>query len=222
MAEFPASPLPPKQFLEEWLPRAFAEAAPPEAKDVDVQLGLMLLGDGGGEWLFQLRDGRLQVEPASRDQAAFTFVQSVADWRGALWEGKGGAIGRQSLSLFKPGAQPAAPARPGQMGAGPPSPAALAEMQKLNGMIRMEVTGAEGGDWAVAFKIGPGPIPEQPTTTISMSAADAEAMERGELDPMQAFMSGRMRVAGDMTLMMQVQAIQMQVAAQQAAQKGSA
>jgi len=39
---------------------------------------------------------------------------------------------------------------------------------------------------------------------------------------MQAFMSGRMRVAGDMTLMMQMQAIQMQVAAQQAAQKGSA
>jgi putative sterol carrier protein len=108
------------------------------------------------------------------------------------------------------------------MGAGPPSPAALAEMQKLNGMIRMEVTGAEGGDWSVAFKIGPGPIPEQATTTITMSAADAEALERGELDPMQAFMSGRMRVAGDMTLMMQMQAIQMQVAAQQAAQKGSA
>ena len=54
-----------------------------------------------------------------------------------------------------------------------------------------------------------------------MSAADAEALERGELDPMQAFMSGRMRVAGDMTLMMQMQAIQMQVAAQQA-QRGSA
>jgi putative sterol carrier protein len=68
----------------------------------------------------------------------------------------------------------------------------------------------------VACKIGPGPIPEQATTTISSSAADAEALERGELDPMQAFMSGRMRVAGDMTLMMQMQAIQMQVAAARA------
>jgi hypothetical protein len=214
MAEFPASPLPPKQFLEDWLPRAFAEAeVPAEARDVEVQLGLLLTGDGGGEWVFRLAGGRLEVTPATRDQAAFTFVQSVDDWRGALWEGRGGAIGRQSLSLFKPGAAAAAPARPGQMGAGPPSPAALAEMQKLNGMIRMEVTGAEGGDWAVAFKLGPGPIPEQPTTTISIAAADAEAMERGELDPMQAFMSGRMRVAGDMTLMMQMQAIQMQVAA---------
>jgi hypothetical protein len=166
-----------------------------------------------------MQRGELRVAPGSREQAAFTFVQSVTDWRGALWEGRGGAIGRQAVAMFKPGAQAAA-ARPGQMGAGPPSPAALAEMQKLNGMIRMEVTGAEGGDWSVAFKIGPGPIPEQATTTISMSAADAEALERGELDPMQAFMSGRMRVAGDMTLMMQMQAIQMQVAAQQA-QRGN-
>ena len=223
MAEFPSSPLPPKKFLEEWLPSAFAEAElPPEARSADVQLGLALVGDGGGEWLFEVKGGRLSVTPGSRADAAFTVVQSVSDWRGALWEGRGGAIGRQSLAMFKPGAQAAQPARPGQMGAGAPSPAALAEMRKLDGMIRMEVTGAEGGDWAVAFKLGPGPIPEQPTTTVSIAAADAEAMDRGELDPMQAFMSGKLRVAGDMTLMMQMQAIQMQVAAQQAAQKGSA
>jgi putative sterol carrier protein len=74
----------------------------------------------------------------------------------------------------------------------------------------------------VAFKLGPGPIPEQPTTTVSIASADADAMDRGELDPMQAFMSGKLRVAGDMGLMMQMQAIQMQVAAAQAAQKGTA
>ena len=35
-------------------------------------------------------------------------------------------------------------------------------------------------------------------------------MERGELDPLQAFMAGRVRIAGDMALLMQMQAIQMQ------------
>jgi putative sterol carrier protein len=221
MVDFPSSPIPPKEFLEEWLPRAFAEAdVPPEVREVEVTLGVALTGEGGGEWVFEVREGALEVSPQSREAAIFTFVQTVEDWRGALWEGRGGAIGRQALAMFRPGSQPEQ-ARPGQMAAGAPSPAALAEMQKLNGMIRMEVTGAEGGDWAVAFKVGSGPIPEQPTTTISMSAADAEAMERGELDPMQAFMSGRMRVAGDMTLMMQMQAIQMQVAAQEAAKRSS-
>ena len=222
MAAFPPSPIPPKQFVEEWLPRAFADAElPPELRDAELQLGLALVGQGGGEWLFDMKGGHLTVTPGTRGDAAFSVVQSVADWRGALWEGRGGAIGRQSLALFKPGERPATPARPGQMGAGAPSPAALAEMRKLNGMIRMEVTGAEGGDWAVAFRLGPGAIPDQATTTVSVAAADAEAMDRGELDPMQAFMSGKLRVTGDMTLMMQMQAIQMQVAAAEAAKKAT-
>jgi hypothetical protein len=219
MAEFPPSPIPPKEFLEKWLPQAFAEATLPTGSEaVDVQLGVRLEGEGGGEWVFHIRGGRLAVSEASRADTAFTYVQSVADWRSALWEGRGGAIGKQASAMFRPGAAAAAPARPGQMGAaGAPSPAALEQMRRLNGVIRMVVAGGEGGDWKVDFKLGPGPIPETPTTTITVSAADAAAMERGELDPMQAFMSGRMQVAGDLGLMMQMQAIQMQAAAQAAA-----
>ena len=89
-------------------------------------------------------------------------------------------------------------------------------MQALDGVIRMVVAGGEGGDWQVDFKLGPGAIPEEPTTTVTVTAADADAMAAGELDPMQAFMAGRIQVAGDMALMMQMQAIQMQAAAAQA------
>jgi putative sterol carrier protein len=35
-------------------------------------------------------------------------------------------------------------------------------------------------------------------------------MQSGTLDPMQAFMSGKIQVIGDMALMMQMQAIAMQ------------
>lgn len=218
MADFPASPLAPKQFLEEWLPAAFAEAdVPDEIKAVDLELGVCLTGDGGGEWVFQVEGGELAVRAVSRDQTAFSYVQSVDDWRGALWEGRGGGIGRQAMALFKPGeGQAQAASAPGQMG-GPPSPAALEEMRKLDGVIQMVVTGGEGGDWAVGFKLGPGAIPAEPTTTIRITAEDAAALESGELDPMAAFMGGKLQVTGDMTLMMQMQAIQMQaaVAAQQ-------
>ena len=114
MAELPPKPIPPKQFIEEWLPRAFAEAeAAPEAQELDVQLGVHLHGDGGGEWVLHCSAASSRVAPGSREQAAFTFVQSVADWRGALWEGRGGAIGRQAVAMFQPGAQAAAP-RPGR------------------------------------------------------------------------------------------------------------
>jgi hypothetical protein len=107
--------------------------------------------------------------------------------------------------------------------AGPPSPAALAQMEQLDGVIRMVVAAGEdgGSDWKVDFKLGPGSIPDEPTTTITIASADAAAMETGELDPMTAFMSGKLQVTGDMALMMQMQAIQMQAAAQAASSGGS-
>jgi hypothetical protein len=222
MAEFPASPISPKEFMESWLPEAFGEAdLPPGTESVDVKLGVLLEGSEGGEWVFHMKEGDLIVTAEPRIEAAFTVVQTVDDWRGALWEGRGGAFGQGAVALFKPGAGTASGG--GGMGAGmsgaAPSPAALEQMRVLNGVIKMVVAGGEGGDWAVAFKLGPGEIPAEPTTTVTVTAEDADAMASGTLDPMQAFMAGRIQVAGDMALMMQMQAIQMQAAA--AAQSGS-
>lgn len=41
-------------------------------------------------------------------------------------------------------------------------------------------------------------------TTFNVSAADLEAMMKGELQPMNAFMTGRLKVDGDMGKAMQV------------------
>jgi hypothetical protein len=211
MAQFPASPIPPSEFMQRWLPQAFAEAdVPDDAKSADVRLGVRLDGDGGGEWVVHLDHGKLNVSAEPRTECPFSIVQSVENWRGTLWEGKGGAFGQQVSSLFRPGQQAAAANRPGGGGM---NPAALEAMRALNGVIRMRVLGGAGGDWEVDFKLGPGEIPAQPTTTVSITAPDAEAMASGQLDPMQAFMSGKIQVAGDMALMMQMQMIQMQAAA---------
>ena len=205
MSQLPPAGTSPKEFFEVHVPRAYAAATLPEsARQLDLTLGVKLEGEGGGEWRIHLKDGAMKVEPGSVEDAAFTVIQSVDDWRGALWEGRGGAFGKQSRALFEPGAG---------SGAGALPPSALAQLQMLRGVIKMVVGGGPGGDWAVAFKLGPGPIPEQPTTTVTVSADDAAALERGELDPMQAFMSGRIQIAGDMTLLMQMQAIQMQAQA---------
>jgi len=217
MAEFPASPISPKEFMESWLPAAFGEAdLPPGSDDVDVKLGVLLEGSDGGEWVFHMSHGSLTVTSGPRSDAAFTVVQSVDDWRGALWEGRGGAFGQGAVALFKPGAQAASGGGlGGGMSGAAPSPAALEGMRALDGVIKMVVAGGAGGDWSVAFKLGPGEIPTEPTTTVTITAEDADAMAAGTLDPMQAFMAGRIQVAGDMALMMQMQAIQMQAAAAQ-------
>ncbi len=212
MSEFPPSPLPPAEFLESYLPRAFAAISLPEgAQDLDVELGVKLEGEGGGEWVVRLADGALRVRSGARDQTVFTYVQSVDDWRGALWEGRGGAAGRQATVLFRPGASTYAAS--GRMGA-PPMLSAIDQLRELDGVIRVEVTQAEGGSWRVDFKLGPGAIPEEPSATLRLSATDADAMARGELNPMEAFMAGRIQVSGDISLVMQMQAIQMQVASE--------
>ncbi len=207
MSELPPAGTSAKEFLEKFVPEAFAAAEVPDgAKEVDVKLGVRLEGEGGGQWIVHLDKGSMSVAESPTEEAAFTLVQSVEDWRGALWEGRGGAFGRQSQALFQPGSG-------AQSAGGAMAPSALQQLQALQGLIRMVVAGGKGGDWSVGFKLGPGPIPDEATTTVTITADDADAMERGELDPMQAFMSGRIQVAGDMTLLMQMQAIQMQAAA---------
>ena len=214
MPDFPPDPVDPGTFFEEFLPAAFAEAdVPDEARDLEVELGGQLVGEGGGEWVVHLANGDVDVTRRSREDTAFTYVQSVDDWRGALWEGRGGAIGSGAAQLFQPGAREAG-GSPAAMGAAP-TPAALEGMRSLQGLVRMVVSDAEdeGTDWSVGFKLGPGDIPDEPTTTVTLTSEDAAAMGSGELNPLEAFMAGRIQVAGDMTLMMQMQAVAMQAAA---------
>src|SRR5262245_29293550 len=105
MPEFPRSPVAPAELIERYLPAAFAAAPRPEAAAaVTLALGVRLIGDGGGEWVLDLRAGEVAVRAGSRADAAFSYVQTVDDWRGALWGGRGGAVGRMTAALFQPGA----------------------------------------------------------------------------------------------------------------------
>ena len=113
----------------------------------------------------------------------------------------GGEFGRQASALFAGGSNSEARE--------PVRWSALSALGALDGMIRIRVTGGEAGDWSTGFKLGPGEVPGEPTTDIEISAEDARAMQEGTLDPMQAFMSGKIRVTGDMALMMQMQAVMM-------------
>jgi hypothetical protein len=219
VSELPSPSISPSEYLEEWLPRAFAEVGlPPGSEGLDVALGLVLEGEGGGEWVIRIAGGKVSVSRGSRAATPVTYVQRVADWRGALFAGAGGAVGESASRFFRPQALRSASQSLGaaQQLAAAPTPAALAELAKLEGVVRMEVVGGPDGDWAVAFKLGPGDIPSEPTATLRLSAEDADALSRGELDPMQAFLGGRVEVLGDMTIVLQMQAAQM-IAAEAAA-----
>lgn len=210
MLDLPPSPISPAEFMEDWFPRSLSVSAQnDELPELGGDFGVILTGEGGGEWLIKVQDREAIIVAGSRDNALFSVIQSVVDWRGALWEEKGGAIGKQASRMFQPGAQ--RDWRPGEIG-GPPAPGALEEIGKLDGLIRLCVTGDSEINWSVDFKVGPGPLPEGPSAIIEITAEDSEAMGKGELDPLDAFLGGKMLVTGDMALVMQIQAIQMQAA----------
>jgi len=209
MPEFPRSPVSPAELLENYLPAAIANA--PSAGrigEVSVALGVQLIGEGGGEWVLDLREGAVSVRAGSREKTAFSYVQTVDDWRGALWEGRGGAVGRATAALFQPGA-PEVEAAAGVVGAG--IPAVLQALEAVRGLLHIVVSD-DRGEWRVGLQLGPGAVPAAPTTEVCVSSADADALFRGDLKPIEAFMAGRIRVLGDMGLVFQIQAAQMQVA----------
>jgi hypothetical protein len=210
LPEFPTSPLPPAEFFERFLPEAFAAAGIVDALDgAELSLGVRLEGRGGGEWLLRMGGGAVSVEPGSCEAALVTIVQSVADWRGALWEGRGGAFGRYASALFRPGAGAAAL---GALGLGGPLPASLrGQLEALGGLLRLCLTAGDGPEWSLAVKLGPGEVPAEPSTTVTLSADDADALARGELGAVEAFLGGRVQVAGDVALLLQLQALQLEL-----------
>jgi putative sterol carrier protein len=85
------------------------------------------------------------------------------------------------------------------------NPVAAAGMTKT---IQWNITGDETGVWAFQIVNGVGQlIPggvEKPDTTFTTSGKDWLAIAEGKMDSMKAFMSGKLKVTGDMMLAMKV------------------
>ena len=81
----------------------------------------------------------------------------------------------------------------------------------MNGVFQFDLSGENGGVWHVKLADGDGSVAagpaENPGVTISMAADDFVALTEGELDGTMAFMSGKLKVKGDMGLAMKLQTL---------------
>jgi hypothetical protein len=179
-----ANQITPAQFFEEMVPAGFEADAASNPPQDDATIQYVVTGDGGGEWALQIAGGKLKVIRGRADNPLVTYTVSAKDLVDAV-NGVGGA----APGLIVP------PRRQGRSGSG-------AAVKALRGTMALNLTRPEGGD---PFKIemcfnGAA----APRTTMTIAMADYIAMGEGKLNGQEAFMTGKMRVEGDMGFLMQV------------------
>merc|ERR1719356_1130409 len=88
-----------------------------------------------------------------------------------------------------------------------------ARLVKMGGAVFQFVIsdGGDAGKFALDLKNGSGSAKsgeaEKPDCTVTMADADFVAMAEGKLDGMQAFMSGKLKIKGNMMLAQKLQGI---------------
>jgi putative sterol carrier protein len=86
----------------------------------------------------------------------------------------------------------------------------LAEKAKdLRATFQFDLSGDEGGLWAVTVADGACTVvegqAEKPDVTVAMAADDFVKMISGELQPIVAFMQGKVKLQGDMNMALRLQ-----------------
>ena len=81
----------------------------------------------------------------------------------------------------------------------------------MNATIQFNLAGDNGGQWYVSIKDGKAEVSKgsapSPNMTLSMSASDYVDMIMGKLNGQMAFMSGKLKISGDMGLAMKMQSL---------------
>lgn len=177
-----ADEITPADFFEKVVPEGFAADAENAPQD-DATLAYVVTGDGGGEWTLKISGGKMTVE-RGKGEALVTYTVSAQDAADAI-NSRNGA----TPALLIP------PRRPGQRaGAG-------SAVKALKGTLELNLTRPDGDPFKVETCFNGAATPR---TKLTVALADQLAMNEGKMNPQEAFMTGKLKVEGDMGFMMQV------------------
>ena len=76
-------------------------------------------------------------------------------------------------------------------------------------VVHFKFTGAEPGEWNAVIKDGKAVVAQgiphsKPTMTLTADSSDFIKIFTGEMDGMQAFMQGKIKLAGDLSMAMKL------------------
>ena len=92
-----------------------------------------------------------------------------------------------------------------------PSKLEPARLAGMNASFQFVATGDGGGDWFVkiannAAQVGSGKV-DSPTIVLTAAASDWLALMNGQMNGQTAFITGKLKIQGDMTLAMKLESL---------------
>jgi hypothetical protein len=182
--------------IESWLPKVLSSTGK-SMEGTSPCLRLSLSGVDGGEWDLQIADGEFVNKALTRrsisrrDDPDIWIRMPAVDFLAVMYP---------SEDLFE-----FLPPTIDIVDLLCPESEEMELVEKLNGRIKFELEGRRRRRWSVDAAFGRlGILAGRPRTTVSIDASTCEKLAARTLNPLQALLSGRLRVDGDKTFAMQV------------------
>jgi hypothetical protein len=156
---------------------------------VDATIRVEVRGEGGGTFFLNVAAGRMEAGDVPSHPPFMTVVQDRASFERLAAEAGDSAMAMLGGLTGLAGGMKLTRGR-------------LDNLEAVKGSLLFEVTGTQG--FRVRTHFGPGAVPERPDTTLTVEPEAYRDLRSGRLDPQTAFMSGKIKVGGNMQLAMQL------------------
>jgi len=192
----------PRQFYTQTIPQQFNAALDAQERlgepgravyeamrSADATIRVEVRGAGGGSFILNICSGRMSAGDSAAQAPFLTVVQDrhafeklareSGDSALALLGGLSGLAGEMRLTRKR-----------------------IESLAQLQGAVHFSVSGDAG--FALITHFGAGPVPDVPNASIAVDDDAYRELRSGKLDPAAAFMNGKIKVAGDLQLAMQL------------------
>ena len=171
-------------------------------EDVEATLRIEITGDGGGDYYFNYYDGELEVSGEGQEDPIVWLTQTADDF----------------TALQESGVNPLAAGSGGMGGGGgggarlgPMNPEAADKLRTFDAVLKFTLSDLpeDAGSATTLVRFGEGNTENEPEVSVEIAYLDFKDIISGELLGPQAFMMGKIRIEGDMSIVMRLASIGM-------------